>query len=105
MNRRKAIAEIRIDPQKGWLLPTFGNKRPHRYWSHAHFEGDPTWETKIWTLIVDLDAPPDIRAGTVSATIYFMAEDAPQHLIKENAAFELSCENNIYTSGIVKRVL
>ena len=43
MQDKKAQAEIMVDPEKGWLLPTFGSKKPglFRYWGHVHFENDP----------------------------------------------------------------
>jgi len=105
MKRRKAIAEIKIDKSRGWVLPTFGSNRPHRYWGHAHFEGDPSWKKELWTLIVDLDGPPDVQAENATATVFFMAQEAPQHLIQVGAKFDLSCEDNPYTSGVVKRIL
>jgi hypothetical protein len=105
MKHRKARAEIKVDKNSGWKLPIFGSKNPRRYWAHAHFEGDPSWEKEIWTLIVDLDCPPPSMDDTVTATIYFMAEDAPHDLIQEAAKFTLSCEDNVYTSGVVTCIL
>jgi len=105
MKRRDAIAEIRIDRDQGWVLPTFGSTNPHKYWGHAHFEGDSSWPKELWTLIVELSGPPDISSETVRATIHFLSEDAPQWLIEENAKFDLSCERNFYTSGVVKQIL
>ena len=105
MKLRKALAEIQIDKNSCWHLPTFGSNRPYRYWAHGHFEGDASWDRELWTLIVDLDGPPDATAESVTATIYFMAPDAPHHLIQDGAKFELSCEDNIYTSGVVGRIL
>jgi hypothetical protein len=105
MKDRKALAEIAIDPETGWLLPTFGSGKPNRYWAHVHFENDPTWKQKVWTFNVDLDRAPEPKAGWVIATVYFMAENAPHDLIREGAKFELSCMDNLYTHGVITRII
>ena len=56
MKERQAIAEIAVDPKRGWVLPGFGAKKPDRfrYQAYAHFEKDETWGQRTWTLLVDL---------------------------------------------------
>lgn len=103
MKERRALAEIAVDPKRGWVLPTFGSK-PLRYWAHAHFEKDVTWGQQTWTLLVDLDKEPDINTGHFEAKVYFMAPKAPQHVLEEGAKFELLCGENHYTHGVIKRV-
>lgn len=103
MKERRAQAEIALDPSRGWILPTFGSK-PLRYWAHVHFEKDETWGQRTWTLLVDLANEPDISAGSFEATVYFMAPNAPEHLLVERAKFELLCGENRYTHGVVRRI-
>ena len=105
MTETKALAEIAIDSKRGWVLPTFGSKKPFRYWAHVHFEDDITWGERTWTLLVDLDREPDINAGSVNATVYFLAPNAPVELLKTGAKFELVCGQSFYTTGVIKRLL
>jgi hypothetical protein len=102
----QAIAEIAVDPKRGWVLPGFGSRKPDRfrYQAHAHFEKDETWGQRTWTLLVDLAKLPDADARSVEATVYFMAPDAPQHLLEAGAKFELLQGQNHYTHGVIKRV-
>jgi hypothetical protein len=104
MKERRAIAEIAVDPQRGWVLPTFGSKKPFRYWAHVHFEKDPMWGQRTWTLLVDLEKAPDTKASQVEATVYFMAPNAPEELLEEGAKFELVCGESHYTTGTIRRV-
>jgi hypothetical protein len=104
MKERRAIADIAVDPQRGWGLPTFGSKKPFRYWAHVHFEKDPTWGQRTWTLLVDLDKEPEVSAGRVDAVVYFMAPNAPQELLEEGAKFELVCGESHYANGTIKRI-
>jgi hypothetical protein len=106
MNKRRAIAEIEVDPQKGWVLPTFGseNSSRFRYWAHVHFEKDPAWGQRTWTLLLDLQEQPDSSAKSVEATIYFMAPNSPENLLQEGAKFELLCGETYYANGFIKRV-
>ena len=104
MKERKALAEIAIDSQRGWMLPTFGSKKPYRYWAHVHFEKDSTWGQRTWTLLVDLEKEPDVSVGRIEATVYFMAPNAPEELLEEGAKFELLCGESHYTKGVIKRV-
>lgn len=103
MKERRALAEIAVDLNRGWVLPTFGSK-PLRYWAHVHFKRDPTWGERTWTLLVDLDKEPDLSIGRFEATVYFMAPTAPQDLLEEGAEFELLCGDNHYTHGVIKRI-
>ena len=107
MNQRKAIAEIAIDPSRGWVLPGFGSKKPDRFrfQAYVHFEKDETWGQRTWTLLVDLPKMPDAGTLVVEATVYFMVPEAPQHLLEEGAKFELLCGENHYTHGVIKRVI
>ena len=105
MNKRTAIAEIAVQPDGGWPLPSFGSKKQFRYWAHVHFEEDTTWGQRTWTLLVDLKSAPDATAGHVEATVYFMAPDAPEELLKEGARFELLCGASLYTTGVIRRVV
>lgn len=101
MKELRAIAKITVDPQAGWNLPTFGSKKPFRYWAHVHFEKDPTWGQRTWTLLVDLDKDPAAYNGPVTATVYFMAQEAPTELLEEGARFELLCGKSHYGKGII----
>jgi hypothetical protein len=48
----------------------------------------------------DAGRAPDVNAGQIEATVYFMAPDAPEHLIQEGAKFELVCGQSYYGKGI-----
>jgi hypothetical protein len=104
MNARKAIADISIDRQTGWMLPRFGN-RPHHYQAWAHFEKDPTWSKSTWTLLVELAAEPNPSAEEVEATVYFLAPEAPHEVLEAGAGFELFMGQVHHTHGRIKRVL
>lgn len=104
MKTRKALAEIEIDPQKGWVLPRFGSK-PFRYQAWVHFESDPTWGKATWTLLVELAGEPDLSAKQVEATVYFFAPGAPEEVLEAGAEFELFMGHVRYTRGRIKRVL
>ena len=105
MKKRKAIAEITVEPQRGWFLPSFGAKKPFRYWAHVHFEKDSTWGQRTWTLLVDLEKALDATAGHVEATVYFMAPNAPEELLEKGARFELLCGESHYANGVIRRVV
>jgi hypothetical protein len=106
MKKRKAIAEIMIDPNRGWVLPAAWGSKKFHYQAYAHFEKDETWGKGIgtWTLLVDLEKVPDANANSVEATVYFMVPEAPQHLLEVGAKFELLHGENYYTHGVIKRV-
>src|SRR5688572_2783350 len=75
MTTRRALAEITVDPQRGWVLPRFGGQ-PFRYQAWAHFEKDPTWGSATWTLLVELAGAPPPSADKVEATVSFVAPGA-----------------------------
>jgi hypothetical protein len=106
MKQKKAIAEIAVDPKRGWVLPTFGSKKPDyfRYQAHARFEKDGTWGQRTWTLLVDLVKMPDAGVSSVEATVYFMNLEAPHQLLEKDAKFELLHGQNHYKHGFIKRV-
>jgi hypothetical protein len=104
MKKRKALAVIAIDQQRGWVLPRFGNK-PFRYQGLVHFEKDLTWGQKSWTLLVDLAGQPDLCSDSVEATVYFLSDQAPQDVLEEGARFELFMGQVHYTHGRIKRIL
>jgi hypothetical protein len=106
LKQRKAIAEIAIDPNRGWVLGGFGSKKPDRlrYQAYVHFERDETWGQRTWTLLVELAREPEAGASSAEATVYFMSPEAPQHLIQEGSKFELLLGKNRYTHGVIKRV-
>ncbi len=106
MKQRRAIPDIAVDASKGWVLPTFGSDRPSqfRYWAHVHFEKDPARGERTWTLLVDLEKSPDAFVSKAEATVYFMARNAPEHLLEEGAKFELVCGESHCTNGVIKRV-
>src|SRR5437867_6860804 len=104
MKERRALAEIAVDTERGWVLPTFGSNQPFRYWAHVHFEKDPTWGQRTWTLLVDLEKRPDASDKEIQATVYFMAPNAPEELLEEGAKFELVCGESHYTKGVIERV-
>lgn len=105
MNKRKAWAEITIDPPHEWQLPTFGSKIPFRYWAHVHFEKDSMWGQQAWTFIVDLNGMPDPKDGVIGATVSFMAPGAPEYLIEEGATFELVCGKIHFGRGVIKKLV
>jgi hypothetical protein len=107
MAKRKALAEIAIDRQKGWVLPGFGSKQldRFRYQAYAHFAEDEMWGQQTWTLLVDLEKMTDASADSVETTVYFMVPEAPQHLLEEGAEFELFMGQVHYTHGRIKRIL
>jgi len=106
MKEYRATAQIVFDPKKGWVLPTFGSKKTNqfRYWAHVHFENDPMWGKQTWTLLIDLDKEPDLKAENFEALVYFMSPEAPQQLLEKGAKFELLCGENYYTQGFIKHV-
>ena len=104
MITRKAIAEIAVDRQRGWVLPTAGT-RPFRYWAWARFQKDPTRNKNTWTLWLDFDGQPDLSRELVTATVYFVAPDAPHDVIEPDATFELYCGQVHFTHGRIKEVL
>ena len=104
MKKRRAVADITVDGKRGWTLPSFGSKKPFRHWAHVHFELDPTWGERTWTMIVDLEKAPDATAGHIEATVYFMASSAPEELLEEGAKFELLCGESRYANGVIRRV-
>jgi hypothetical protein len=103
---KRAIAEIAVDPIRGWVLPGFGSEKPDRFRFHAyvHFEKDETWGQRTWTLLVDLAKMPEAGNSFVEATVYFMVPEAPQHLLEAGAKFDLFCGENHYTHGSIKHV-
>ena len=104
MAERKAIAEIVIDHQRGWVLPGFGSK-PFTYQGWSHFEKDPTWGQKTWTLLVRLDRAPDLSADTFEATVWFFAPEAPHEVLEVGAKFELFMGQVHYTHGRITKIL
>jgi len=104
MTTRKALAEIAVDPQRGWVLPRFGG-RPLRYQAWVRFEKDPTWGSATWTLLVELAAPPAPSADKVDATVSFVAPTAPHAVLEEGATFELFMGQVHYTHGRITRIL
>ena len=104
MKERRAIAEIEVDADKGWNLPTFGSRKPTRYWAHVHFEKDPMWGKKTWTFIVDLGEKSCSSGVNVDATVFFMAPDAPHNLLQVGERFELLCGESHYGRGVIKNV-
>jgi len=104
MAGRKAIAEIAIDHQRGWVLPGFGTK-PFTYQGWSHFEKDPTWGEKTWTLLVELAGPPDLSCDTVEATVYLFSDQAPHDVLEAGAKFELFMGQVHYTHGRITKIL
>ena len=104
MGKPKALAEIAIDSQRGWVLPSFAG-RPFWYQGWVHFEKDPTWGEKTWTLVVVLAGPPDLSADKVEATVFFIAPEAPHEVLEEGSEFELFMGHVHYTHGRIKRIL
>ena len=62
------------------------------------------WGQQTWTLLVDLEKEPDVHAGQIEATVYFMAPIAPEELLEEGAKFELLCGESHYTHGVIKSI-
>ena len=104
MKTRKALADIAVDRQRGWTLPTAGT-RPFRYWAWAHFQKDPTWGKNVWTFWVELGGEPDISREQVEATVYFVAPTAPHEVIEPGADFELFIGQIHHTHGRIKQIL
>jgi hypothetical protein len=104
MTPRKALAEIAVDPQRGWVLPSFSGQ-PFRYQAWAHFEKDRTWGRATWTLLVELTHAPDPNSKKVEATVSFVALGAPHSVLEEGATFELFMGQVHYTHGRVLKIL
>jgi hypothetical protein len=104
MTTRRALAEIAVDPQRGWVLPSFCGQ-PFRYQAWAHFEKDPTWGSATWTLLVELAGAPAPSVEKVEATVSFVAPGAPHAVLEEGASFELFMGQVHYTHGRITRVL
>ena len=104
MKTRRTLADIEIDGQRGWVLPSAGT-RPFRYWAWAHFATDPTWGQKTWTLWLDFDEQPDLAREKVTAVVYFVAPDAPHHVIEPGVDFALFCGQVHYTHGRITKIL
>lgn len=104
MTRRKALAEIAIDPQRGWVLPRLSS-RPLCYQAWVHFENDPTWGSATWTLVVELAAAPPPAADRVEATVSFLVPDAPHAVLEEGATFKLFLGQVHYTHGRITKIL
>src|SRR5262245_53607229 len=98
MTTRRALAEIAVDPKRGWVLPRFGGQ-PFRYQAWAHFEKDPTWGSATWTLLVELAGAPSPSAERVEAIVSFVAPGAPHTVLEEGALFELFMGQVHYTHG------
>jgi hypothetical protein len=107
MTKRKALAEIAIDPKRGWILPGFGTKKPDmiRFQAWVHFEKDEAWGKQTWTLLLDMPRMPEPTALSAEATVYFLADEAPHHLLEEGAKFELLHGHNQYTHDVIKKVI
>jgi hypothetical protein len=104
MTTRRALAEIAVDPERGWVLPRFGGQ-PFRYQAWAHFEKDPTWGSATWTLLVELADAPAPSTDKVEATVSFVAPGAPHAVLEEGASFELFMGQVHYTHGHITRIL
>ena len=104
MTTRKALAEIAVDSQRGWVLPRFGSL-PFRYQAWAHFEKDPTWGSATWTLLVELADAPDPSSQKVEATVSFLSPTAPHAVLEEGATFKLFMGQFHYTNGRITRIL
>ena len=92
-DQRQTTARAIITPlPKGmWQLasrnPT--EERCVQFWAHVHFLEDKEWPDRSWTLWVDLDAPFDPSEESVTATVHFASSEAPHHLLRTEALFDL----------------
>jgi hypothetical protein len=102
MNRPEAYAEISLEPNNIWNLSPAGTAHPLRYWAHLRSENDRRREPEFWTLFVELEAPPRAEQTIYSAKVFFMAPDAPHHLLQPGWNFELSVGDIIKARGVVK---
>jgi len=104
MTTRRAVAEIAVDRERGWVLPTFGG-HALRYQAWARLEKDPTWGTRTWTLLVELTGTPAPGADRVEAMVSFLAPGAPHAVLEEGVSFELFMGHVHYTHGRITKVL
>ena len=100
MNNTKAVAEITFE--KGWNLSCAGTANSLCYWAHIHFENDPKWGQELWTLFVELDAPPSEGIKVYTARVYFMAPTAPHNSLQPGRKFDLCVGDVVKAHGVVK---
>lgn len=100
---KKASVLIQVAPERGWVFPQAGGGRPLTYWSQVRFEGDQNQATGRWTLFVALPQAPLTGQVEYRAEVWFIAPDAPIHLLVKGAKFELisSDQKTIRGLGLV----
>jgi hypothetical protein len=103
MNRAIAFAEINFN--QDWNLSPAGTDSNLRYWAHVHFENDPQWGKDLWTLFVELDAPPIKGQKLYRAKIYFVAPNAPDHLLRPERKFKLCVGETYKAKGVIKSIV
>lgn len=90
-------ARIRFLPlnEGGRKVPVGGP----RYATVVHFEEDTQWPNVAWTLVAEFLQPLD-QTLSVLADIRFLVEEAPHHLLKPGAKFQL-LEAGVVAEGVV----
>jgi hypothetical protein len=87
-----------------WLRPEDGGRSTlpakGRYATIAKFSGQERWPEEAWTLVAELAEPPDYSRRSV-ATIHFLADEAPHHLLARGNRFELFEGRRVVARGEV----
>lgn len=97
----KVLAEITF--RDGWNLTPAGTANPFRYWSHVHFEKDSNWGKELWTLFIELERTPEPSRRVHLAKVFFMAPEAPHHLLRAGHKFALCVGPLVKAHGIIKK--
>jgi hypothetical protein len=70
------------------------------YSTVARFEDDEKWPHEAWSLVIRVGR--SFKGGRYThAKMEFLAEDAPQHLLKEGARFELLEGRKRVAKGVI----
>ena len=87
-----------------WISPGKGGRQLPptglRYSTLVHFEDDDHWPDQVWSLMLDFQRSLHDGRYTV-ATIRFLSEAAPTHLLREGNRFELLEGRKRVAKGIV----
>jgi len=86
-----------------WLKPEEGGRTTlplgGRYATIARFDGQEGWPDEAWTLVTALSAAPDDERRRSIATVHFLVEEAPHHLLRHGNRFELMEARRVVARG------
>lgn len=98
-NPLSVTAELCFEEE--WNLAPAGTASPLRYWSHVHFDGDLNWGKEIWTLLIELDKPPQKSQRVFKVKVFFLSPNAPINFLKQGQQFNLCVGSIIKCRGII----